>query len=102
MTRYSGLLMCVLCASLSAGACAQSQTQTRATGSGHDYPNRPIIDKLFAAAVAVMQEPEMQEFLVKRSIPLALSASPAEFNAYVQSEMQRWVRIIKDNGVKIE
>ncbi len=63
---------------------------------------RPLIDKLFAAAVAVMQEPEMQEFLVKRSIPLALSASPAEFNAYVQSEMQRWVRIIKDNGVKIE
>jgi len=63
---------------------------------------RPVIDKLFTATVAVMKDPEMQEFLVKRSIPLALSASPAEFNAYVRSEMQRWAKIIKDNGVKIE
>jgi tripartite-type tricarboxylate transporter receptor subunit TctC len=63
---------------------------------------RPVIDKLFAAVVAVMKEPEMQEFMVKRSIPLALSSSPTEFNAYVRSEMQRWDKIIKDNGVKIE
>ena len=63
---------------------------------------RPVIDKLFAAAVAVMKETEMQEFLTKRSIPLVLSESPAEFNAYVQAEAKRWTKIIKDNNVKID
>ena len=63
---------------------------------------RPVIEKLFAATVAVLKEPEMQEFMAKRSIPLDLSASPAEFNAYVQSEMKRWDKIIKDNQVRID
>jgi tripartite-type tricarboxylate transporter receptor subunit TctC len=63
---------------------------------------RPVIDKLFAATVAVLKEPEMQEFMAKRSIPLDLSASPAEFNAYVQSEMKRWDKIIRDNNVRID
>ena len=63
---------------------------------------RPVIDKLFAATVAVLKESEMQEFMAKRSIPLTLSTSPAEFNAYVQSEMKRWDKIIKDNQVRID
>ena len=63
---------------------------------------RPVIDKLFAAVVAVMKEPEMQDFLVKRSIPLALSESPREFDAYVRSEMKRWEKIVRDNQVAID
>ena len=63
---------------------------------------RAVIDKLYAATIAVMKQPEMQEFLVKRLIPPALSASPAEFNAYVQSEAKRWDKIIKDNKVSID
>jgi tripartite-type tricarboxylate transporter receptor subunit TctC len=63
---------------------------------------RPVIDHLFAATVAVLKEPEMQEFMAKRAIPLDLSASPAEFNAYVQSEMKRWDKIIRDNQVRID
>ncbi len=63
---------------------------------------RPVIEKLYAATIAVMKQPEMQEFLAKRLIPPALSASPAEFNAYVQAEAKRWDRIIKDNKVKLD
>jgi len=63
---------------------------------------RPVIDKLYAATLAVMREPEMQDFLIKRSIPAALSKSPADFNAFVKSETARWAKIIKDNNVKIE
>ncbi|HEV2007343.1 MAG TPA: tripartite tricarboxylate transporter substrate binding protein [Burkholderiales bacterium] len=63
---------------------------------------RPIIDKLHAATVAVMKQPEMQEFLAKRLIPPALSDSPAEFNAYVRSEAARWDRIITENKVKLD
>ena len=63
---------------------------------------RPVIDKLHAAVIAIMKEPEMQEFMAKRSIPLVLSATPADFNAYVLSENRRWAKIIKDNNVKID
>ena len=63
---------------------------------------KAVIDKVFAETVAVMKEPEMQDFLVRRSIPAALSKSPAEFNAYVVSEMKRWEKIIKDNNVSID
>jgi len=63
---------------------------------------RPIIDKLHAATIAVMKQPEMQEFLARRLIPPALSASPAEFNAYVQAEARRWDKIIKGNKVSID
>ena len=61
-----------------------------------------VIDRLFAAAVAVLKEPEMQELFAKRAVPIALSESPAQFTAYVQSESRRWDRIIKDNNVRID
>jgi tripartite-type tricarboxylate transporter receptor subunit TctC len=44
----------------------------------------------------------MKDYLAKRLIPVALSESPAAFNAYVQSESKRWDKIIRDNKVVIE
>ncbi len=63
---------------------------------------RAIVDKLFAATIAVMKEPEMQEMFARRSVPLALSDSPAAFQAYVVSESRRWEKVIRDNNVRIE
>ena len=63
---------------------------------------QPVVAKLHAVAVAAMKELEAEGVLEKRQTPISVSASPAEFNAYVLSEMQRWDRIIKDNKVKID
>ena len=63
---------------------------------------RPVIDKLYAAIIAAMREPEMQDFLARRLIPVTLSASPREFDDYVRAESKRWAKIIKDNHVKID
>jgi len=63
---------------------------------------RPIIAKLHKEIVAAMQQLDAEGLLAKRSIPISLSASPAEFDAYVVSEMKRWEKIIRDNGVKID
>src|SRR5688572_13431190 len=63
---------------------------------------KPIVDRLFAVTTAVMKEPEMQELFARRSVPLAMSESPAEFNAYVLSESRRWDRIIRENAVRID
>ncbi|MFN7086433.1 MAG: Bug family tripartite tricarboxylate transporter substrate binding protein [Burkholderiales bacterium] len=62
----------------------------------------PILAKLHAAIVAAMNELEAEGVLAKRQTPLSLSASPAEFDAYVVSEMKRWEKIIKDNNVQID
>lgn len=61
-----------------------------------------VIDRLFQVAVAIMKEPEMQEYFAKRVIPVTLSESPAAFNAYTRSETKRWAKIIQDNNVKID
>ena len=61
-----------------------------------------IVKKLHAEIVAVMKELEADGALTKRAIPMSLSASPAEFDAYVQAESKRWMQIIRDNNVKID
>lgn len=62
----------------------------------------PVLNKLHAAIVAAMNELEAEGTLAKRQTPLSISASPAEFDAFVVSEMRRWEKIIKDNHVKID
>ncbi len=63
---------------------------------------KPVIARLHAVVVAAMKELDAEGVLEKRQTPMSISSSPAEFNAYVLSEMQRWDRIIKDNKVKID
>lgn len=57
---------------------------------------------LLAAITEVLNHPDMRESMAKRSVPVALSESPAEFNAFLQTESPRWARIIKDNNVRLE
>jgi tripartite-type tricarboxylate transporter receptor subunit TctC len=63
---------------------------------------KAIVAKLHAEIVIAMKELDAEGMLTKRSIPLSLSESPAEFDAYVASENKRWLKIIRDNNVKID
>lgn len=62
---------------------------------------KAVVTKLHAAIIAAMQELEAEGGLAKRALPMSLSASPAEFDAYVLSENKRWQKIIRDNNVSI-
>ena len=48
------------------------------------------------------EELEAEGLLEKRQTPISLSTSPADFDAYVMSELKRWEKIIRDNKVKID
>ncbi len=61
-----------------------------------------IVKRLHADIVAMMKELDAEGAMTKRAIPVSLSASPAEFNAYVRAESDRWRKIITDNKVSID
>lgn len=61
-----------------------------------------IVDKLHATVLAVVAKPQVQEAMAKSGVPIVTSKSPAEFQQFVNSEVQRWQRIIKENNVKVE
>ena len=49
-----------------------------------------------------MQRQDIQELFAKNQVPVAVSKSPEEFDAFVQSEMKRWAKIIRDNNLKLD
>lgn len=63
---------------------------------------KAIVAKLHTEIIAAMKELDADGALAKRSIPVSLSESPAEFDAYVTSENKRWQKIIRDNNVSID
>jgi tripartite-type tricarboxylate transporter receptor subunit TctC len=63
---------------------------------------KPIVDKLYAAIVAVLSRPEMKEMLARQLMTVALSNSPQEFTDQVRAETQAWSEFVRDNKVKIE
>lgn len=63
---------------------------------------RAVIERVFKDSIAAMKELEAEGLLAKRQLPIALSASPNEFETFVQSEARRWEKIIRDAKVAIE
>lgn len=63
---------------------------------------RAVVNRLFQATVEVLQRPAIVEAFAKVAVPVATSASPEAFDAFVKSEVARWDRIIKDNQIKLD
>lgn len=63
---------------------------------------RAIVTKLHTMVADILDQPELREIYAKRLVPLAASASPAEFNTFVESESARWAKAVKDNNVRLE
>lgn len=63
---------------------------------------KPIVDKLFAAVVAVLSRPEMKENLARQMMSVALSNSPQEFTEQVREETRKWSELVRDNKIKID
>jgi tripartite-type tricarboxylate transporter receptor subunit TctC len=62
---------------------------------------RAVIDRLHAATTEVMQRPEIRGAFDKARVPVTLSQSPAEFQAFVNAEIRRWARILAENDVRL-
>jgi tripartite-type tricarboxylate transporter receptor subunit TctC len=63
---------------------------------------RPIIDKLRAAIVKVLAEPEIQARLRKGGAIAVSSKSPEDFKAYMDGETAKWTKVIEESGVRAD
>jgi tripartite-type tricarboxylate transporter receptor subunit TctC len=63
---------------------------------------RPIIDKLHAAIIKVLADPEIQGRLRKGGAIAVSSKSPEDFKSYMDVETARWTKVIEESGVRAE
>ncbi len=63
---------------------------------------KPIIDKIHAAVVHVLNNPEMKAMLAKQLMAVNTSASPQEWTDQVRAETQAWGEFIRENKIKID
>ena len=62
----------------------------------------PVIRKLFAETVRVLALPDVKNFYLNAGLEVAVSASPAEFEAFIKSERDKWAKVIKSANIRIE
>src|SRR5262244_1958179 len=62
--------------------------------------SRPIVDKIQHEVARMYADPVIAERLEKAGIS-AVSSTPEEFDAFVRKELDRWDRVFKDSGIKL-
>ena len=60
-----------------------------------------VVQRLNAAVLRVLADPQMASAMAERTLQLQLR-SPAQFAAYIHSEKARWQPLIEANGIKAE
>lgn len=63
---------------------------------------KPIVEKLHAAVVKVLNDPEMKATLAKQLMAVNTSASPQEWTDQVRAETQAWADFIHENNIKLD
>lgn len=59
------------------------------------------IDKLAAEIIRITKSPAITNKLVEEAV-IPVGSTPAEFGAYIKSEIARWGKVIKSGGIKVE
>jgi tripartite-type tricarboxylate transporter receptor subunit TctC len=62
---------------------------------------KEIVDKVHAALAAAQDSPETQKRLESEGADI-VRMSPAEFGAFMVSEMDKWGKVVKESGIKAQ
>jgi tripartite-type tricarboxylate transporter receptor subunit TctC len=60
---------------------------------------RPIVEKLRAAIVKVLAEPEIQARMRRSGVIAVASKSPEDFKTYMDAETAKWTQVIEESGL---
>jgi tripartite-type tricarboxylate transporter receptor subunit TctC len=61
----------------------------------------PIVDRLYRELTQVLAGPEAKSYMASAGIEI-VGSSPAEFGAFFRGERERWAKVIRDTGARIE
>jgi tripartite-type tricarboxylate transporter receptor subunit TctC len=61
-----------------------------------------IVKRLHAGIGQVLQEPETRRHFVEDGMEITPSPSPADFAALIRSELDKWAKVVKKAGIKLE
>ncbi len=60
---------------------------------------QPIVDKLYKASQAALKSAALQEAFAREGAA-SVQMTSAEFGKYIESEMTKWSRVVKEGGIK--
>ncbi|MCX7960165.1 MAG: tripartite tricarboxylate transporter substrate binding protein [Burkholderiales bacterium] len=62
---------------------------------------REIVERLNAEIVKILASPEVRDRFAAAGVDV-VAGSPAEFGAFLRSEVDRWARVIREAGIKAD
>jgi len=62
---------------------------------------RPVVAKLQVDIARVLQLPEVKPRLEAMGLEV-VGSTPAEFDVYVRTEVAKWTKVVRDNGIKAD
>ena len=63
---------------------------------------RTVLTTLHSAVARALANPELKKKHAERGIEMVASRSPEEFSAYVKSEADGFVKLVREAGIKVE
>jgi tripartite-type tricarboxylate transporter receptor subunit TctC len=61
-----------------------------------------LLKRIFNDVLQVMEAREMKDTLAKATMSVAVSKSPGEFQKFVETQTQKWNKVVLENNVKVE
>ena len=62
---------------------------------------RPVIDWLHQEIVKALRSPEVERRLLAEGSEIG-GGSPEAFAAYIRNEIAKWIRVVKEAGIRVE
>jgi tripartite-type tricarboxylate transporter receptor subunit TctC len=62
---------------------------------------QPIVDRVYAAAQEALKAPELQEAFAREGAA-SVTMSAAEFQKYIEDEITKWARVVKEGNIKAQ
>ena len=60
-----------------------------------------IIDRIHGEVVRILQLPDVRAAFASQAAE-PVGSTPAQFRAYIQSEIEKWGKVVRDSGAKID
>jgi len=63
---------------------------------------KPVLDRMHAETVKALQSPDVKQTLEGQLGMQLVLGTPEEFRTFVNREMDKWGKIVRDNGIKLD